>query len=61
VFCAVFCFYPYREFKAITYNENPALRGYFENAEEFNNENEKKDPKKDDVKKVNYNPNYGEI
>lgn len=30
-FCAVFCFYPYREFKAIDYSNNPALRNYFEN------------------------------
>jgi hypothetical protein len=29
VFCAVFCFYPYREFKAIDYRNNPALRNYF--------------------------------
>lgn len=28
-FCMVFCFYPYKEFKAIAYNENPALKNYF--------------------------------
>jgi ABC-type Mn2+/Zn2+ transport system permease subunit len=30
VFAMIFCFYPYREFKAIAFNENPALRNYFE-------------------------------
>jgi hypothetical protein len=29
LFCAVACFYPYREFKAIEYNNNPALKNYF--------------------------------
>jgi ABC-type Mn2+/Zn2+ transport system permease subunit len=29
LFVMIFCFYPYREFKAIAFNENPALRNYF--------------------------------
>lgn len=29
VFIVIFLFYPYREFKAIAFNENPALRAYF--------------------------------
>jgi len=30
LFCSITCFYPYREFKAIEYNNNPALKNYFE-------------------------------
>jgi hypothetical protein len=30
IFCTIFCFYPYKEFKAIAYNENPGLKNYFE-------------------------------
>ena len=33
IFAMVFCFYPYREFKAIAFNQNPALRNYFEGEE----------------------------
>jgi hypothetical protein len=58
-FCAVFCFYPYREFKAIEYNNNPALRNYFER-------NEREEPPQENnnkgaAKTVNYDVNYGDI
>ncbi len=29
LFCSIILFFPYREFKAITFNQNPALAAYF--------------------------------
>lgn len=57
-FSMVFCFFPYREFKAIAYNENPALRTYFEN------QNQGSAPAPDDpnnLKKADYDIDYGNI
>ena len=59
VFCAVFCFYPYREFKAIEYNSNPALRNYFERADR-DQEPQETNPNKG-AKTVNYDVDYGNI
>lgn len=37
VFAMIYCFFPYREFKAIAFDENPALRNYFEGDGDQNN------------------------
>lgn len=60
-FCAIFCFYPYREFKAIDYGNNPALRNYFESngrAEENPPDNANNNKA---AKTVEYDVNYGNI
>jgi hypothetical protein len=60
-FCMVFCFYPYREFKSIDYNSNPALRNYFVNQD--SNEQRPQEPNGNSkgTKTVNYDVNYGNI
>lgn len=57
-FCAVFCFYPYREFKTIEYNNNPALRNYFARGD--HPDTQQNAPEKNlNAKTVNYEVNYG--
>lgn len=58
-FCAVFCFFPYREFKTLEYNANPALRNYFNQKQvpEKNDDSESEQP----PKVANYEVNYGEL
>jgi hypothetical protein len=58
-FCTVFCFYPYREFKTIEYNANPALRNYFNRQEQNEHPHEASDNK--NANTVNYDVNYGDI
>lgn len=58
-FCTVFFFYPYREFKTIEYNSNPALRNYFARNEQSNLQQEASNNK--NAKTVNYEVNYGDI
>lgn len=43
--CAIFFFFPYREFKAISFSQNPALQAYFNNpgsGDDFGKDEKKK-------------------
>jgi hypothetical protein len=42
--CSIILFFPYREFKAIAFGQNPALAAYFDNP--ANNDNTDKNDKK---------------
>ena len=58
-FCLVFCFYPYREFKAIEFDKSP-LAGYFER--EGAPVGGGGSPLQQQNQQVaDYNPNYGNI
>jgi hypothetical protein len=57
----VFCFYPYREFKAIEYGNNPALRNYFEHNERNDREQPESNNAINKAKIMNEGVNYGNI
>ncbi len=61
LFCSIILFFPYREFKSISFSQNPALAAYFESQQNQDEPEEARKKPQNQEQEANYNVDYGDF